>query len=102
MSCQEWLRKSIYERSTLKSKSSRQLLTFAVSSFWHGFYGGYYISLFIWFSQLYLSQLIFSETKKKTSKYVKVYKQTGTVGRIILWIASNYLFTVNGVPFQVL
>ena len=64
MSCQEWLRKCIYERSTFKNKTYRQMLTFLVSAFWHGFYGGYYLSFMFWYVQIYLSQLIFSETKK--------------------------------------
>ena len=73
-----------------------------VSSFWHGFYGGYYLSFFFWFVQSHLSQLIFSETKKPNSKYVKIYKSLGILGRILLWIASNFLMTVNGIYFQVL
>ena len=60
MSCQEWLRKCIYERSSFKHKSQSQLFTFMISAFWHGFYGGYYLSFFFWFAQLFLSQQIFS------------------------------------------
>ena len=31
-----------------------------------------------------------------------MYRKTGTIGRTLLWSFSNYLFTVNGVFFQVL
>lgn len=64
MSCQEWLRKCIYERADYKNKMSSQLLTFMVSSFWHGFYGGYYISFFLWFCHMIISQQVFKESKK--------------------------------------
>ena len=101
MSCQEWLRKCIYERSSSKNKSQSQLFTFMISAFWHGFYGGYYLSFVFWFAQLFLSQQVFSETKKD-SNYVKMYRKTGIIGRSLLWSLSNYLFTVNGVFFQVL
>ena len=73
-----------------------------VSSFWHGFYGGYYISFFFWFAQMHLSELVFSLTKDKTASAYQAYKKTGTLGRIILWTLTNVLMTVNGIYFQVL
>jgi hypothetical protein len=36
-----------------------QLLTFMISAFWHGFYGGYYLSFILWFAQANVSQLVF-------------------------------------------
>jgi hypothetical protein len=36
-----------------------QLLTFMISAFWHGFYGGYYLSFILWFAQVFVSQLVF-------------------------------------------
>lgn len=63
MTCQEWLRKCVYERVHYKNKIVSQLLTFMVSAFWHGFYGGYYISFFLWFFQVFVSQLVFKESK---------------------------------------
>ena len=44
ISVQEWLRKSIYQRSSLSNKTANQLYVFTVSAFWHGFYFAYYIS----------------------------------------------------------
>jgi lysophospholipid acyltransferase len=64
MSCQEWLRKCVYERSHYKNKFYSQLITFMVSAFWHGFYGGYYLSFLLWFVQVYVSQLVYKESKK--------------------------------------
>ena len=78
------------------------MYTFMISCYWHGFYGGYYITFFLWFCHLHCSGLIFSETKKKSSIYVKGYKMTGFMGRCLLWIYSNIVFTVNGIYFQVL
>lgn len=102
MSAEIWLRSCIYERLPFKNKSLNQLLTFMVSSFWHGFYGGYYLSFFFWFSQTHLQNLVFKISKNPDNMYVKAYKQTKTLGRILLWIGANALFTVNGVYFQVL
>jgi hypothetical protein len=64
MTCQEWLRKCVYERSNFKNKMYSQLLTFMYSAFWHGYYGGYYFSFFFWFCQVYVSQPVFKESKK--------------------------------------
>lgn len=64
MSVQEWLRRCIYERSPFENKMIGQLYTFIVSSFWHGYYGGYYISFFLWFCQQYAAQLVFKESQK--------------------------------------
>lgn len=102
MTCQEWLRKCVYERSHFKNKIFSQLLTFMVSAFWHGYYGGYYISFFLWFCQVYVSQLVFKESKKEKSPLAKVYKCTGVLGKVLLWFVSNMAFSVSGVFFQVL
>lgn len=64
MTCQEWLRKCVYERAHFKNKLISQLMTFMVSAFWHGFYGGYYMSFILWFMQMFVSQLVFKESKK--------------------------------------
>lgn len=47
-----------------KNKFYSQIITFLVSSFWHGLYGGYYITFFLWFWHMYISQLVFKESKK--------------------------------------
>ena len=43
---QNWLRRCVYERV----KGNGQFITFMVSAFWHGFYGGYYLSFIMFFS----------------------------------------------------
>lgn len=73
-----------------------------VSAFWHGFYGGYYFSFLLWFAQVFVSQLIFKESKKEKSPWVKIYKMTGYVGKAALWVISNMSFTVCGLFFQIL
>lgn len=73
-----------------------------VSAFWHGYYGGYYISFFLWFYQVYVSQLVFKESKKEKSPWVKFYRMLGPAGPILLWLISNLAFTVSAVSFQVL
>lgn len=102
MGAELWLRRCIYERSPFKNKAVGQLFTFMVSSFWHGFYGGYYLSFFFWFTQTHLQHMIFKISKDPENPYVKAYKSLKIVGRVLLWIAANLLFTVNGVYFQVL
>lgn len=73
-----------------------------LSAFWHGFYGGYYFSFFLWFIHVFVSQLVFKESKKEKSPWVKIYKMTGFLGKAGLWIASNLTFTVCGLFFQIL
>lgn len=102
ISVQEWLRKCVYERFTYRNKMKSQLATFLVSSFWHGYYGGYYISFFLWFCHQYVSQLIFKEGKKPNSPFRALYKSTGIVGKVALWLSSNIIFSVSGIFFQVL
>lgn len=102
MTCQEWLKKCVYQRADFKNKFYSQLLTFMISAFWHGFYGGYYFTFILWFLQMYVSQLIFKESKKQNSKWVKMYKSLGMVGKVGLWLLSNILFSVVGTFFQIL
>lgn len=102
MTCQEWLRKCVYERVHFKNKIYSQLITFLLSAFWHGFYGGYYFSFILWFAQMFVSQLVFKESKKEKSPWVRFYKMSGMVGKIGLWLLSNVTFTVSGIFFQVL
>ena len=73
-----------------------------VSAFWHGFYGGYYLSFILWFFQVFVSQIVFKESKKENSKWVKLYNSLGMVGIVGLWIASNVTFSVSGSYFQIL
>ena len=59
---QQWLRKCIYERLNT-SKQTAKFLTFIFSSFWHGFYGGYYITFTIFFIELHLANLAYKLAK---------------------------------------
>jgi lysophospholipid acyltransferase len=79
-----------------------QLVTFLVSSFWHGFYGGYYLSFMLWFAHMITSQVVFKESKKEKSPWARWYKKSGVAGKIAVWLASNVTFTVCGIFFQVL
>ncbi len=40
-----------------------QAFTLGISAFWHGFYGGYYLSFFLWFMQINLAMQIFPFSK---------------------------------------
>ncbi len=84
------------------NKSIAQMVTFLISSFWHGFYGGYYITFFCWFSQVHLSGLIFKYSHNPNNILMKLYKKSGPLGYYILWIICNWVFTHNGLYFQIL
>ena len=101
MAVQEWLRKSIYQRSPFKDKNLSQLLTFMVSAFWHGFYPGYYLTFFMFFCLIGLSGQLYSDSKKGEATYVKLYRKTGIAGRIILWILGNFFFMISGLYFEI-
>jgi hypothetical protein len=102
ISCQEWLRKCIYERLHFKDKSKAALATFMVSAFWHGTYIGYYISFFLWFAQVNFSTTVYKEFKKEKSPWKTLYKLLGPLGFPIVWVLSSFTFTCNGAYFQVL
>ena len=72
-----------------------------VSAFWHGFYGGYYFSFFLWFAMVHLAQLIF-KANRNYGVIGKTFKKTGIVGEILLWIIVNTLFSNSGTYFQIL
>ena len=99
---QEWLRKCIYQRIHFKSKTASQVYVFAISAFWHGFYGAYYISFVLWFAQLHLNTLIFRYTKSGQSKIAKLYKKSGKVGYFILSLLTLVSFSHCGAYFMVL
>lgn len=74
-----------------------------VSAFWHGFYGGYYLSFFFWFLQINLSQKVFKFAKQNGKHMlVKLYESMGIFGYILLWIFVNFIFSHNGLYFQIL
>lgn len=72
-----------------------------VSAFWHGFYGGYYITFFLWFYQLHLSKLVF-RIKRNYPIVSQYFAKTGIVGKVFVWLFMNTLFSNNGTYFQIL
>ena len=84
MTVQNWLRKSIYNRSPIKSRALKQLYVFLVSAFWHGFYPAYYISFTLWFAQLHVQNLAYKYFKNGKSALVSLYERSGLLGNIIL------------------
>lgn len=101
MAVQEWLRKCVYDRLTL-SKGTAQLVTFVISAFWHGMYGGYYLSFLFWFMQLYASGLIFKFSERKDHPLMKLYSAFKPINFYVIWFIWNYLFTHNGAYFHLL
>ena len=102
MCVQEWLRKCIYQRSGIKSKSVNQLYVFVVSAFWHGFYVSYYIFFAFCFLQLYVQGLVFRHCKNGRSGFVKVYKKMDVFGKILLSLSVLFLFCHMVGPFLIL
>jgi hypothetical protein len=49
------------------------------SALWHGFYGGYYITFFLWFYLLNLSKLVF-KMKRNNPNISNYFSKTGIVG----------------------
>jgi hypothetical protein len=99
---QDWLRKCIYERSPLKSKSLNQLYVFFVSAFWHGFYSAYYISFTLWFLQLHLQTLMFKYFKSGKPLLAKLYNKSGKVGEALLAMVVMLSFSHSATYFLVL
>lgn len=99
MGTQEWLRKSIYERSPFENRAASQLLTFMTSAFWHGFYPGYYLSFFMWFCLLHIGAKVYRENKKPDSFCHRAYKKLGRVGKFINWFLATFFLMVNGLYF---
>lgn len=102
ISVQEWLRKSVYQRSPLKSKIANQLYVFVVSAFWHGFYSAYYISEVLWFGQLYLQGLVFKYFNGRDTVVGRWYRAAGRVGTILLGLLVSFEFSHNSTYFVIL
>lgn len=92
----------MYERSPFKNKQISQAYVITISAFWHGFYGGYYLSFFFWFMQINLAQKVFKFSQNVKHPIVKAYNSTGIVGYIFLWVVVNFFFSHNGLYFQIL
>jgi hypothetical protein len=74
-----------------------------ISAFWHGFYGGYYISFWLWFLQVTLAANVFKFTQKKPNHPIlKLYRKTKFFGLAFMWILVHWTFTHNGLYFQIL
>lgn len=103
MSSELWLRRCIYERAPFKDKQNNQAYTFAISTFWHGFYGGYYFSFLFWFLQINLATKVFKFTQNNPKHpLITIFSKLGMIGDAILWITVNLLFSHNGLYFQIL
>ena len=103
MSSELWLRRCIYERAPFEDKQVNQAFVFVISSFWHGFYGGYYFSFLLWFLQINLATKVFKWIQQNAKHpLMKIYDSLGTLGYVGLWIIVNFLFSHNGLYFQIL
>jgi lysophospholipid acyltransferase len=102
ISVQEWLRKSVYQRSQIKSKSLNQLFVFVVSAFWHGLYFAYYISETLWFVQLHLQALMFKYFKGNHTFLNKLYEKMGSAGTVVLAALVSFEFNHNSTYFVIL
>lgn len=102
MMVQEWLRKCIYNRLPFKSKMASQLSVFMVSAFWHGFYAGYYLSFFFWFTEIYLQGQIFKYCKREGNILTKIYEKLGKAGPILTVVTCNLIFAHCGSFFYLL
>lgn len=84
------------------SKGTAQLATFVVSAFWHGAYGGYYLSFVFWFFMLYVSGLIFKFSENKAHPLMKLYNSLQPFSFAAAWVVWNFLFTHFGLYFHLL
>lgn len=98
---QEWLRKCIYERLST-SKAKARLITFACSAFWHGFYGGYYISFFLIFLQIQLATLVYKLSKDRKSILVTIYNKYRSISRFFIWAIITFSFSQSASYFVTL
>lgn len=102
ISVQEWLRKSIYQRSPFKNKTVNQIYVFVVSAFWHGFYSAYYISEALWFVQLHLQTLMFKYFNGSSTIVNRAYEAMGKVGTALLAMLVTFEFSHNSTYFLIL
>lgn len=109
ISVQLWLQRCIYYRyrsaeqykTDKKAQATGQLLVFATSAFWHGFYGGYYISFFFWYIMTSISATVFRICKSRPDLEQK-YDSMRPFSSIVMWIFVNVVFSYFGFGFQVL
>lgn len=61
------------------------------------------MSFFFWFLQINLAQKVFKFTQNNQNHWlIKLFNQLGKFGDVILWILVNFLFSHNGLYFQIL
>lgn len=109
MSVQQWLTRCVYIRyrtpeeykTDKKAQSRGQLIVFAVSAFWHGFYFGYYLSFFFWYCLMQVAGVVFRINRNRPDLVAK-YEATGKVGHIGMWLLVNVTFSYFGSYFQLM
>ncbi|CAD8184844.1 unnamed protein product [Paramecium octaurelia] len=107
ISVQVWLKKYVYLRvypeSVLKSSPAKsqkaQLITFAVSAFWHGFYPGYYISFFHWNLIGMINKYI--HKLGQNTNVLKIW-DSNILFKCVRFYFVNSLFNCFGVGFQLM
>jgi lysophospholipid acyltransferase len=106
MSVQAWLQKSIYYRyrtaeqyqQNRSDAAKGQLLVFMVSAFWHGFYGGYYLSFFFWYNVATIINIVF-KLVQRNPQITETFNKFGIVGRVVAWTLSSIGMTYFAVYF---
>lgn len=89
-----WLRRTVYERCS----SHRTLAVFIMSSFWHGFYPGYYMT--------FMSLALFIEAGRMGRRVIRPHFQKSRALAltydVITCILTVLSVSEGGVPFQLL
>lgn len=52
--------------------------------------------------QINLAMKVFKFSQNEKSLLVKFFKKSGIIGQILIWIVVNFLFSHNGLYFQIL
>lgn len=102
MTTADYLRRFIYKRlkETINSTAGATLLTFALSGYWHGFYGGYYLS----FSSAALLTVAARIIRRRVRPMVTKYSSTGVkvAYNVIGWALTQYFVAYMMAPFVLL
>lgn len=84
-----WLRRTVYDRVSHLLPYQRTLLVFSVSTLWHGFYPGYYLTFAV-------AVLLVVATRKVRSAYGHHFRSTSPVinafFEFLKWIVSTVVF----------
>lgn len=99
---QEWLRKAVYERLST-SREKAKLITFLVSSFWHGFYGGYYFAFALFFLHMYVGTSIYKLGRSSEQHpLIVIYSRWLPFSRYLVLLLLTLSFSHSGIYFAVL